>query len=188
MTSDEWKQLEPQIVRAWTSGKVRNALRLIQRALDGGDDQIRARALVYRGSITEGREDWAAAKDDFIQAAGLFPVGSYTRYTAELSVGLAFENLRQQAGSIEWYRAALLTCAQAEEPFSGAAALSALLSIEPALSPSDAELARTVTVKSWKVLKLNGEPDLNDLAAATEILRQRASDPHAWTSRDDGAV
>lgn len=86
MTPDEWDQAERRIVRAWGTGDVPQALQDIERVLEQGTDEQRGRALLYRGSIQEGASNWEAAKNDFIQAVNLFSVGSYARYTAELSV------------------------------------------------------------------------------------------------------
>lgn len=179
MTPDEWNAAERGIVRAWTTGAVSQALQEIERVLEQGNDEQRGRALMYRGSIREEASDWHAAKDDFMQAAGLQASGSYVRYTTELSAGHASQKAGDTQEALTWYRAALLTCAQTDEPFSGATATQALLTLAPELSPSDRELARAVTVKSWRVLSLPGQPNLDDLAGATEILMQRASDPNA---------
>lgn len=179
MTPDEWDQAERRIVRAWTSGEVPQALAEIESVLERGTDEQRGRALMYRGSIEEESASWQAAKDDFIQAVALLNPGSYARYTAELSVGHASEKAGHAEEAAKWYRAALNTCAQANELFSGATATKALLALAPELSPSDRELARVVTAKSWQVLNLPNQPNLDDLAATTEILMQRASDPNA---------
>lgn len=177
ISPDEWDDAERRIVRAWSSGAVTDALEQIESVLERGDAEQRARALIYRGSIQEESANWKAAKDDFVQAAGLFRPGSYTRYTAELSVGGVLRRAGEVHEAVKWYRAALLTCAEAVELFSGATATKALLAIAPELSPSDRELARTVTAKSWQLLNLPNEPNLDDLAGTTEMLIQRASNP-----------
>lgn len=177
MGPGEWDEAERRIVGAWTTGAVADALEQIESVLERGDDEQRARALVYRGSIQEEATNWKAAKDDFVQAAGLFRPGTYARYTAELSVGGALEKAGEKQEALQWYRAALLTCAQADELFSGATATKALLALASELSPSDRELTRTVTAKSWHVLNLPNEPNLDDLAGTTELLIQRASNP-----------
>lgn len=177
MTPNEWDQAEREIVRAWTTGAVAEALQQIESVLGQGDEEQRGRALMYRGSIKEESANWDAAKGDFIQAVGLFRPGSYPRYTAELSVGHSYEKAGEKQQAVQWYRAALLTCTQADELFSGATATKALLALEPVLAPKDMELARAATVRSWQVLNLAGEPDLDDLGSATETLMQRASNP-----------
>ncbi len=177
MRPDEWDQAERRIVGAWTTGAVPQALEQIESVLAQGDNEQRGRALMYRGSIHEEAANWQAAKNDFIQAVALLSPGSYPRYAAELSVGHACEKAGETQEAVKWYRAALLTCARAEELFSGAAATKALLALAPELSSADRELARTVTAKSWHVLNLPNEPNLDDLAGTTEILIQRASNP-----------
>lgn len=179
MTPDEWNAAERGIVHAWATGAAAQALQEIERVLDRGNDEQRGRALMYRGSIHEETSNWQAAKDDFIQAVGLLSVGSYPRYTAESSVGHACERAGQTQEAVKWYRAALFTCAQADEPFSGGTAAKGLLALAPELPASDRELARTVAVKSWYVLNLPNQPNLDDLAGTTEILIQCASDPNA---------
>jgi hypothetical protein len=177
MTPNEWDAAERDIVRAWTTGAARQAIQEIERVLERGDDEQRGRALMYRGSIHEETSNWQAARDDFIQAVGLLSARSYQRYAAELSVGHACEKAGETQDAVKWYRAALLTCAGADEPFSGGTALKGLLALAPELSVSDLELARTVTAKSWHVMNLPNEPNLDDLAGTAEIVMQRASDP-----------
>ncbi len=174
MTPDEWDQAERRILRAWTGGQVRDALREIELALVRGNDEVRGQALVYRGSIYEEAANWDAAQRDFIQAADLFRAGSYLRYSAELSAGLACEQAGERQQAAQWYRAALLTCAQDDERFSGATVAKAFLALQPALAPEDAELVQAVIVRSWQVLNLTGEPDLDHLVDTTETLMRRA--------------
>lgn len=187
ISPDEWDDAERRIVRAWSTGAVTDALEQIESVLERGDDEQRARALVYRGSIQEEAANWKAAMDDFVQAAGLFRPGSYARYTTELSVGGVLNRTGELHEAVKWYRAALNTCARADELFSGATATKALLAVAPELSPSDRELARTVTAKSWRVLNLPNEPNLDDLAGTTEILMHRASTPEGRPCRDERA-
>ena len=68
---------ERGIVRAWTTGAVAEALQQIENVLGQGDDEQCGRALMYRGTIKEESANWDAAKGDFIQAVGLFRLGSY---------------------------------------------------------------------------------------------------------------
>jgi tetratricopeptide (TPR) repeat protein len=177
MTADEWEETERRIVGRWRTGRLIDAFDQIDGVLVRGDDEQRGRALLYRGSIHEEADDLERAKDDFVQAVGLLPPGSYARYTAELSAGQASAALGNADEAVKWYRQSLLTCAHAIELISGHTALKALLALVPTLPPSDLQLARTVASKSWTVLELSGEPNLEDLASTIEILHGRASDP-----------
>ena len=177
MTSGEWEEAERNIVRAWSCGDSATALAHIQRVLDTGAAEPRGRALMYRGSMREDARDWQNAKNDFVQAAALLPPGSYVRYTAELSVAHVCELNGEHREALAWLRAALLTCSRAIEPFSGASAARALMSLEPEIQPADRELLRDVLVRSWRVLHLPGEPDLDDLSGTTNLLRRAGSQP-----------
>lgn len=177
--TDEWSRAERRIVAAWTSGNVAEALREIDVTLAQATDEVRARALVYRGSIQEGQEDLAAARNAFVEAVGLCTLGSYSRYTAELSVGHVCERSAEKEEAVQWYRAALVTSAHAVEPFSGATAVKALLALEPTLTPRDFDVVRLVTLKAWQLAGLPGEPDLDDLAGTTGMLIRWASTPDA---------
>lgn len=101
-----------------------------------------------------------------------------SRYTAELSVGHLCQKASDTMEAVTWYRVALVTCVEANEPFSGATAVKALLALTPELSSSDRELARTVAAKSWQILNLPKQPNLDDLVATTDILSRRASNPN----------
>ena len=175
MTEDEWHQAERDIVRAWTTGDRPQALTLIDRVLARGSDVLRGRALLYRGSIREEEANWAAARRDFMESVGLLPAGSYVRYTAELSVAIACKRLGEESQAVDWYRAALMSCAAGEERFSGAAAAKGLMALEPVPRPVDQDLIRAVIISSWQLLRLPGEPDLEDLVGAIETLMKRQS-------------
>jgi len=175
LTSDEWDEAERNIVRAWSRGDSATARAHVQRVLDTGTGEQRGRALIYRGSMHEDARDWLNAQDDFIQAAGLLPPGSYARYTAQLSVGHVCELNGERQEALAWHRAALLTCSLAIEPFSGTSAARALMSLEPAIQPADRQLLRDVLARSWRVLHFPGEPDLDDLSGTTDLLRRAGS-------------
>ena len=175
LTSDEWQEAERNSVRAWSRGDPATALADIQRVLNTGTAEQRGRALMYRGSMHEDAHDWLNARGDFIQAAGLLPPGSYARYTAELSVGHVCELNGERQEAFAWHRAALLTCSLAIEPFSGASAARGLMSLEPEIQPADRQLLRDVLAKSWRILQLPGEPDLDNLPGTTNLLRSAGS-------------
>jgi hypothetical protein len=177
LTSNEWEEEERVIVRAWSRGDSATALAHIQRVLEIGTAEQRGRALIYRGSMHEDARDWLNARDDFIQAAGLLPPGSYARYTAELSVGHVCELNGARQEALAWHRAALLTCSRSIEPFSGASAARSLMSLEPEIQTADRQLLRDVLAKSWRVLHLDGEPDLDDLSGTTDLLTRAGSRP-----------
>lgn len=173
MTSKEWKDTERDIVRAWMSGDLAAAVRHIDGALVDDNTEVRGRALLYRGAIREDEQDLVAANRDFADGAALLPAGGYARYTAELSVAGSFEALGQSAEAANWWRAALATCDTQIERFSGGAAIRRLLLSRVQLDSSDLELARSVATKSWNILGLSGEPDLDNLLATADALRAR---------------
>lgn len=165
---------ERTLVKAWNSDDIDTALSHLEDVLVRGSSDQRAQALLYRGSIREDQDDYAAAKRDFAEASRLFDAGTYRRYAAELSVAGTCEVLEESDQAAQWYRAAMTTCVAAGEPFSGAAALKAMLR-QADLPFEDANLARAVALKSWQALKLAGEPDLENLAETARILLERGA-------------
>jgi hypothetical protein len=175
VTDEEWADAERRIVSSWTGGDREGALRQIEEVLGRGGPEIQARALVYGGSILEEGGDAAGATLEFSRAAALHPPGSYGRYAAELSAGGSSELQRDSAAAIRWYRAALVTCSVANEPFSGGVALRALVKAQGYLLPEDKSVAEDVIRRSWQALKLPGSPDVTNVADAADALIRRAS-------------
>ena len=171
MTSEEWDAAERRIVKFWTSGDVKNAIEEIETVLLADSGEFKGRALIYRGSINEDGDRLDAARDDFAHAVTLLSHGSYIRYTAELSVARIYRLLGDRPASAEWYRAALRSCEDSRELFSGSTAVEGLLSVRTALSDAERDLAEKVITTSWKVLGIPGLPNEGNMTATIAILK-----------------
>ena len=171
MTPQQWEAAERKIVALWATGDRKQALEQIELVLLSDNADFKARALIYRGSISEDEGRLEAARHDFESAVKLLGDSSYIRYTTELSLGRACKLLRDRQASAEWYRAALRTCEDASESFSGSTAVEGLLAVRPSLSDAERDLIAKVLVRSWKVLEVPGLPNEDDVPATITVLR-----------------
>jgi tetratricopeptide (TPR) repeat protein len=139
------------------------------------DDELHSEVLALRADLKEDIGEYEGAKEDLLDALSLIPGNSYARYTLELSLGGICERLKSGAEATSWYQKALLTSFHAEE-VSGGTALMSFLRIrdEAELAEEERALCTQVALKSWKLLQLSGEPDLNNLKQVAERLIQVA--------------
>ena len=170
LTEHEWEQMQERLTKAWHQGDLDAAMAEVDGALAQGSSAVKGQALLYRGMIREEQGDLGRAEQDWASVVTYCGEGSYGRYVAERSLGTACEKLGTPEEALEWYRAALRTCADGGQ-FSGGQALHGFLRLAaPALSPQDEALLRSVVVKSWAVLELPGAPDLRNLTETAEKL------------------
>jgi len=173
LSERDWEQMQQRLTTAWHQGNLNAAMAEVDEALAQGTPAVKGQALLYRAMIREEHGDLTSAKQDWTDAVTYCGEGSYGRYVAERSLGAACEKLGTPGEALEWYRAALKTCA-AGGRFSGGQALHAFLKLAPSTLPvEDEALIRPVVEKSWAVLELPGVPDPKNLAEAAEKLARR---------------
>ena len=80
--------------------------------------------------------------------------------------------------ALSWYRSALHTCLDGEG-ISGGTALKQFLALsgQQGITSRDKELCARVVRRSWEVLALPGEPELTNVAAAIEAIRDGEARP-----------
>lgn len=135
------------------------------------DPETRSEALSFRASLKEDIGDYTSAKEDLLQAIQLSPELSYSRYTIELGLGDVCERLGNYDEAIHWFKIALLTSINGEG-ISGGSALRSFVDKkgEGKLTEEDKTLCNRVAEKAWKLLEIQGEPDLSNLLKTAEIL------------------
>jgi len=171
----EWEQAQQRLTVAWHKGDLSVAFAEIDQVLAQGTPGMKGQALVYRGMIRESKGERSSAKEDWVSAISYAPIGSYSRYVAERSLGELCERSDNRDEAARWYRAALVTCAEGDK-FSAGLALKPFLRLRGSqLSEEDRKLAITVIEKSWGVVELSGTPDLVNLNEAAEALASKAS-------------
>jgi tetratricopeptide (TPR) repeat protein len=137
------------------------------------DPELRSEVIGFRAVLREDLGDCQNAKEDFLLALSLSQMGSYPRYTLELTLGGLSERLGIPDEAVSWYIKALLTVAE-NEGISGGTALKSFLKIkgDSAITDQEQVLCNHVVEKSWKLLWLPGGPDLSNLKEAAETLLQ----------------
>jgi hypothetical protein len=151
----------------------------IDRLLEGLDDQrVRSEALAFRGTLRDDEGHLLDAKRDYREAHVISARLQYPRYTIELSLARVCERLGEVDEAATWYKHALRTAADGEE-IAGGSALEGVLRIvgEANLTDEDRSLCRAVVQKSWSVLHLRIEPNVNDLLGSAQTIMKAATDP-----------
>lgn len=142
------------------------------------NSELRSEALSFRASISEEQGDFQNAKQTLLEARSFSEEGGYGRYTIELGLGGVSEQLGLMDEATSWYYNALLTCARGVNT-SGGTALKHFLKLknEDRLTGQERVLCAQVVEKSWKLLRLDGEPDLSNLRMTAEALIQAQGKP-----------
>jgi len=175
----EWLEVQRRAVRAMARADLAAAIVEVEEYLrrEPGAD-LRGEALGFRASLREDNGEFAEARQDLLAALSLSQTGSYQRYTLELALGNIEEKLGEHGQAASWYLQALATVAE-DPTTSGGSALLRLLQLQGThgLRPHDRTLADRVAQKSWKLLLLEGEPDLEDLTRTAELLVEAQGQP-----------
>lgn len=167
-----WIEVQKKATEAWISGDIDGALELVSQYLAGVQppDQ-RRQAIAFRGDLYEENGDLEAAKNDFGLAHDLSEAPDYERYTLEIALGSVAKKMGHLEAAESWYLKALETAA-VDFTTSGGTALRCLLELRGGLSLSDDErrLVEKVVRQSWHLLRVEGEPNLEDLEGTARKL------------------
>jgi len=168
-SEDEWTEVQKAALR---EKSVADGVRVI-------DDYLRAtpsvafkrQALGFRGSLHEEHGDLAAARADFLAARELAEEADFERYTLEGSAAAVSQQLGQLDEAEQWCLEALKTAA-ADPTTSGASALLRLLGLrgQRGLRNEEQPLIERVVYQAWHLLRVEGEPDLEDLEGTARKL------------------
>jgi tetratricopeptide (TPR) repeat protein len=128
-----------------------------------------------------GRLDEAIA--DLLSSYSLIPpapigAATFAKSTIEVSIGKICEKQSKIYEAINWYKKALKTISDGEGT-SGGLDLKCFITIvgEENLSDDERLLCSNVVSKSWKLLRIEEEPDLSNLLKAAEKLIQAQGKP-----------
>jgi len=176
LTEREFSEAHQRILGAWRGGAPDEALAEVQRVLDEGAPDMKARALLLRGMIKDGAGAADEARLDWDGALQYASAGTYLRFLLEHQIGEALEREGKPTEALRWYARALRTCAEGDE-FSGRRALTAYLRLKGGkVGPDDEAAVAAAAEKSWRVLELAGAPNLKDLPATIRNIDEGFSD------------
>lgn len=192
-----WIEVQKRATRLWMQQKATEAIAELNRFLSTDPPpDLKRDAIAFRGSIYQEQGAWGEAKSDALAALAISEEHQFARYSIELTLAAICERLGDAQGAEDWCLAGLRTAA--EDPReSGAGVLQRLLRLrgEKGLSNKERDLVRQVVYQAWHLLRIEGEPDLNQLpATAKKLLRaqrgpfsaERPPRPKKYDSTEDG--
>jgi hypothetical protein len=170
LTQIEFDQLMRSLTLALSRRNLEQALIEKDRVLRQGTPEMKGQCLLYVGMIRESSGDSQSAQTEWLDALSYAGAGTFLRYDLEQHLGASWEKLGEIDQALVWYRLALRTCAEGAE-FSGNKVLSAFLKLNQDTIPKEDEtVVKAVIDKTWRVLQLNGAPDLTNLAESIRTL------------------
>jgi len=176
MTDDttwlEWIEIQKQALKAQREGDLEQASKMVRSFLQRPDiEELRCEALDLLAQFKEERGEFEEAKNLLAQAVAHAPEGSYKRYAFQLALAGAHEAMSDIEGAMKHYRQALETASQDDTTSAGAALQNFVrLRGEDRLSADDRELIGRCIRQAWRLLKLEGEPELEDLTRAAKSM------------------
>jgi len=150
----------------------------VSEYLAGVAPSARAEALAFRAVLREELPDFTGARADVVEALGLAADPSYLRYTLELSLASLDERSGDRSAAIRAYLRAIQT-AMADGRIAVGTAISKLFDL---IAPDDLgpeqrrDVVEAVRV-SWRLLNIEGEPDIQDLDKVGALLLTEQSRP-----------
>lgn len=174
-----WVEVQKVAVRVWFDGDLPAAIEVVNRFLaENPPLDLQRQALGFRGSLEQERGDLQAARSDFLAARGLSEHADFERCTLEEAAAAASLQLGDLPQAERLYLEALKTAASDPRTSGGGVVLSLLkLRGESGLSEEERTLAEKVIRQSWHLLRVEGEPDLIDLASTAQRVIEAQAGP-----------
>jgi hypothetical protein len=175
----EWMEVQKRAAKALAEADYDSATAIVNRFLGKTTfTDLRSDALAFRASLNEDRGALKAARQDLAEALELVDVG-YQQYSLELSLGrLDEEHASDLKGARRWYLRAIETAIEDGKTSAGTALLRFLAARgEQNLLPEERQLVEESMRKSWHLLKLKGEPDLDRLERMAQLLVEAQGKP-----------
>lgn len=176
----EWIELQKSVVKTgFAQGDVPAAIKMLDQYLAGSrPDDLKREALAFRADLFSTEGDLEAAKTDFLSALNLATERDHVRFELEDSVaGISVEQGDSEEAD-KWFGAALRTAA-ADPRVAGGGLLLRLLRFrgEDGLTDEEHALFEQVVRQSWHLLRVEGEPDLEDLEGTAKKLIEAQRGP-----------
>lgn len=140
--------------------------------------ESRSDALGFKGLLKKELGALEEAKAAYLEAHATSQPSSFMRYVHELCLGEVCEAQHAVDEALSWYKSALRTC-RSGGGISGGGALQSYLRHrrDEDLTAEEHALCVAVVKQSWELLRLGGEPDLQDLAKTVSALVKAQSTP-----------
>lgn len=175
LTRREFHTAQQRITSAWHRGDQPTAFAEINRIVRDGRDEMKAQALWLSGLIKQSSGNLRGAEKDWLKALPFAGEGTFLRHTLQHEIGNALETTGCVEDALSWYRAALATCATGDE-FAANPSLVAFLRINGEnIAEEDRQIVNAAIERSWRVLEVEGKPDLKDVAGNITRLAQEFS-------------
>ena len=176
----QWIEVQKAATRAWIgSGDLSGAIAILDRFLTSDPPlDLRRDAIAFRGSLHQEEKDLRAATLDYLNALAIAEEQGLEHYSLETSLAEVCAQSGDRQGAERWCWAALKTAA-ADPRESGAGALLRLLGLrgKQGLRPEERPLVEKVVRQSWHLLRVEGQPDLEDLGATARKLIEAQKGP-----------
>jgi hypothetical protein len=182
-TSTEWLQwveIQKAATRVWLQeDDPTSAIAAITQYLASEPPQVlRCEAIAFRGTICRESDELLHAKSDFLSALELAEEQNHVRFELEDTIGALSVELGDLKEADRWYSAALQTAA-ANPRVAGGGLLLRFLELrgEQGFTVEEQQIVEKVVKQSWHLLRVEGEPDLDDLAGAARKLLKAQQGP-----------
>lgn len=173
-----WIEVQKRATDEWSTGGIPAAVGIVDGFLSSQlPRDLKREALAFRAMLYEEQGDLTSAKADFLSAVALADEG-HVRCELEDSLGLISQRLGELEDAGRWFSSALRTAAS-DPRVAGGGPLLRLLKVrsEKELTEEEQRLAERVIRQTWRLLRIEGEPDLGDLEGTAQKLIEAQGGP-----------
>lgn len=168
----EWNEVQKAVTQAGlVEDDLSAAIAILNRFLaDDLPAALRREVIALRGTLCQEQGDLESAKTDFLAAVRLAAEG-YVRFELEDTLAEISRKLGDIQDADNWYTAALETGAS-DPRVAGGGFLLRFLKFRGVrgLSHEEHQLAKKMAHQGWRLLRVEGEPDLGDLEGTAKQL------------------
>jgi tetratricopeptide (TPR) repeat protein len=176
----EWVELQKLVLKTGLEQRdVSAAIEMLNHYLaERLPEDLRREALAFRATLFEEEGQLGSAKSDFLSALELAPQPDYVRFELEDSLAHISEKQGSYQEANKWFGAALDTAARDPRVAGGAFILRMLrFRSNQGFTDEEHRLIRQVIQQSWHLLRVEGDPDLEDLEGTARKLIEAQSIP-----------
>lgn len=175
-----WIEIQKEAVRAGFMGDEPSAaIAILNRFLESDPaEDIQREAIAFRGTFHLEQGDLTDAKADFLSALRLAKEG-YVRFELQDTLAEVSKKLGDAAEADHWYTVALRTGA-GDPRVPGGGFLIRFLEFrgQRGLGDEERQMAMKMVQHGWQLLRVEGEPDLDNLAGTARRLVEAQQRTH----------
>lgn len=176
----QWIELQKEVAKTWLEeGRPADATIVLDRYLTADlPEDLRREGTAFRAMLHREQGDLAAAKSDFLAALELAEDRDHVRFELEDSIAVISQELNDRKEAGKWYLSALRTAAADPRVVGGGFLLRYLrFRGDKNLTIEEKQLANKVVHQSWRLLQIDGEPDLENLEVTASRLIEAQQHP-----------